>query len=146
MIMNEETDAVVYIVCREMEAPRTLKDIAEASNITRKSIARNYRILVFELGIKIPIVDPMKCIAKVANKLSLSEKTKHQALNIMGKVLKKEITAGKDPMGLAATVLYVSGLKTGEKIHQTTIAAASGVTEVTIRNRVKDLTRNLGLN
>jgi hypothetical protein len=32
----------------------------------------------------------------------------------MGKVLKKEMT-DKDPIGLAATVLYVSGLKTGEK-------------------------------
>jgi transcription initiation factor TFIIB len=138
--------ASVYIACREMGTPRTVKDIATVSNVKYKNIARNYRILVFELGIKIPAVDPMKCIAKVANTLTLSEKTKHQALNIMGKVLKKEITAGKDPMGLAATVIYVSGLKTGEKIHQTTIAAASGVTEVTIRNRFKDLTRNLELN
>jgi transcription initiation factor TFIIB len=138
--------AAVYIACREMGAPRTLKDIAEGSNIKYKNIARNCRILVFELGIKIPAVDPMKCIAKVANKLSLSEKTKHQALNIMGKVLKKEITAGKDPMGLAATVLYVSGIMTNEKIHKTRIAAASGVTDVTIRNRFKDLTRNLELN
>jgi transcription initiation factor TFIIB len=138
--------AAVYIACREMDTPRTLKDIAAASNIKSKGIAKNYRILVFELGIKIPVVDPMKCIARVANKLRLSEKTKHQALNIMGKVLKKEMTAGKDPMGLAATVLYVSGIMTSEKIHQTTIANASGVTEVTIRNRFKDLTRNLELN
>jgi transcription initiation factor TFIIB len=46
--------------------------------------------IVFELGIKIPVVDPIKCIVKVANKLTLIEKTKHQALDIMGKVLKKE--------------------------------------------------------
>jgi transcription initiation factor TFIIIB Brf1 subunit/transcription initiation factor TFIIB len=31
-------------------------------------------------------------------------------------VVKKEISAGKDPMALTATVLYISCLKVGEKI------------------------------
>ena len=138
--------AVVYVACGEMGTPRTIKDIVEAGNMKYKNIARNNMLLVFELGIKIPAIDPMKCIAKIANRLSLSEKPKHQALSIMGKVLKQEMTAGKDPMGLAATVLYASGIMTNEKIHQTAIANASGVTEVTIRNRSKDLTRKLKLN
>jgi transcription initiation factor TFIIB len=134
--------AAVYIAYREMAVPRTLKDIAEASNIKYKNIARNYRILVFELGIKIPVVDPMKCITKVANKLSLCERTKHQALNIMGEVTKKQMTAGKEPMGLAGIVIYASSRKTGERIPQSNIAAASGVTEVTIRNGLKNLRNN----
>jgi transcription initiation factor TFIIIB Brf1 subunit/transcription initiation factor TFIIB len=41
--------------------------------------------------------------------------TKRQAITIMKDVAKKEISAGKDPMGLAATVLYLSCLKTGEE-------------------------------
>jgi transcription initiation factor TFIIB len=138
--------AAVYIACRETGTPRTINDIAHASNTKRKDVTRCYRLMVLELGIKIPVVDPMKCLAKVANKLSISEKTKHQAMNIMEEVVNKKITAGKEPMGMAATVVYASSLKTDEKISQRDIAAASGVTEVTIRNRFKDLSRNLELN
>ncbi len=61
----------------------------------------------------------MKCIAKVANIANLSEKTKRQAISIMNEVRKKDeillLSAGKSPMGLAATILYLSCLKTGEK-------------------------------
>ncbi len=135
--------AAVYSTCREMETPRTIKDIAAKSNVKRKDVARSYRLLVLELGVRIPVVNPMKCVARVANKLSISEKTKHQAFNIMDEVINKKINAGKEPMGLAATVLYVSSIKTDEKIPQKDIAAASGVTEVTIRNRFKELKKLL---
>ncbi len=132
--------AAVFIVCREMGNPKTIKDIATTLDITRKDISRNYSVLVFELDIKMPLVDPMKCVVKIANKIGVSEKTKRKALNIMTEIVEKEISAGKVPMGLAATVLYISCLKTSERIPQNAIAAASGVTEVTIRNRLKDLT------
>jgi transcription initiation factor TFIIB len=135
--------AAVYSACRETETPRTIKDIAAVGNIRRKNLARNYRTLVFELDIKIPIVDPMKCIARVANRLKINEKTKYHAVNIMEEVVDREINAGKEPIGLAATVLYASSIKTEEKISQKDIAAASGVTEVTIRNRFKDLRKLL---
>ena len=55
----------------------------------------------------------MKCIAKVANKVKLSEKTKRKAAEIMSNVMKEEISAGKDPMGMAASVLYLSCIKSG---------------------------------
>jgi transcription initiation factor TFIIB len=131
--------AAVYIACRELGTPRTLKDVAVDSNVKPNEVARSYRLLYFELDLKIPIVDPLKCIAKVANKANLSEKTKRQAAEIMNNVTKREISAGKDPMGLAASVLYLSSFNTGENITQNNIASAAGVTEVTLRNRIKDL-------
>src|ERR1041384_1609261 len=135
--------AAIYAGCREMETPWTLKDIAAASNVKRKDIARNYRMLLFELNLKVPNADPIKCIVKVANRSNLTENTKREAIAIMKDVAKKEISAGKDPMGLAATVLYLSCLRTGEETTQTQIAHASGVTEVTIRNRLKELKSKL---
>jgi transcription initiation factor TFIIB len=144
--INSVLAASLYITCREMGISRTLKDITAVSNIKRKELAKMYRLMVFELDVKIPIVDPLKCIAKISNKLNLSEKTKRQAINIMNDVTKKEISAGKDPMGIAATVLYLSCLKTGENRNQIDIANAAGVTEVTIRNRFKDLKRQFNLN
>jgi transcription initiation factor TFIIB len=138
--------AAIYISCREIGTSRTLKDIASISNIKRKDIARTYRLLVLELNYKIPMVDPIKCIVRVANKANLSEKTKRQAMNIMHSVTRSGISAGKDPMGLAASVLYLSCMNTGESRTQTDIADAAGVTEVTVRNRYKNLKRQLHLN
>jgi transcription initiation factor TFIIB len=107
--------ASTYIACREAGISKTLKDIVVTSNMRRKNISKTYRKLLVELDYKVPVFDPMKCIARVANNTNLSEKTKHQALYIMNEVAQKEMSVGKDPMRLGATVLYVSCLKTGEK-------------------------------
>lgn len=137
--------AAIYIACREMGASRSLRDMVEITNVKRKVISRSYRLLVTELDIKMPLVDPMKCIAKIANKAKLSEKTKRMAIDMMNDLTRKEMSAGKGPMGLAATVLYLSGLRNSEYVTQKEIAEAAGVTEVTIRNRVKDLKTGLDL-
>jgi transcription initiation factor TFIIB len=65
-----------------------MKDIAAASNVKLKNIARTYRQLVLELDYKVPNPDPVKCIAKVANKTNLTEKTKRQALALWKKLQK----------------------------------------------------------
>ena len=131
--------AAIYIACRQMEVPRTLDEIAAISNIKRKSIAKCHRELILELQLKLPTIDSTKCIARVANKANISEKTKHQAMNLMNDVVKRGISAGKDPMGLAATVLYASCIKTGEQKTQVDLASAAQITEVTIRNRFRDI-------
>jgi transcription initiation factor TFIIB len=138
--------AAIYIACREMGIARTLNDIASLTNLRRKELARTFRLLILELDLKVPVVDPMKCIAKVANKTKLSERTKRQAMDIMASVTKRGISAGKDPMGLAGTVLYMSSKNSGETITQMDIANAAGVTEVTIRNRFRDLKSKINLN
>jgi transcription initiation factor TFIIB len=138
--------AAIYIACREMGAPRTLKDIATACNVKRKELSKDYRMLHSRLDLKVPQLEPIKCIAKVANMAKLGERTKRQAAEIMSNVTKKEISAGKDPMGLAASILYLSSIKTGEIITQSDIARAAGVTEVTVRNRAKEVREKLELN
>ena len=135
--------ASMYATFREMGVTRTLTDIATATDIKRKHIARSYMLLANELELKIPILDPMKCLVKVANKAGLSEKTKRKGLNIMKDVIEKEISGGKSPMGLAAAVLYLSCLENGETTTQADIAGAADITEVTLRNRFKDLKTQL---
>ena len=137
--------AAIYIACRQLDAPRTLDDIATASNVKRKSIAKSHRDLIFQLHLNLPSIDTTKCVAGVANKANISEKTKHQAINLMTDVVKNGIAAGKDPMGLAATVLYASCIKTGEQKTQFELAKAAQITDATIRNRFKDLKDQLGL-
>jgi transcription initiation factor TFIIB len=138
-------DAAVYIACREIGISRKLKDIATISNVKYKFLARTYRLLVFELDLKVPVTDPMKCIARVANNANLSEKVKRQAIRIMNDLINRKISAGKNPMALAATVLYLSCIKTDQNITQGNISNAAGVTEITIRNRLKDLKRDYSI-
>ena len=96
-------------------------------------------MLIGELDLKVPMADPMKCIVKISNKANLSKKITRQAMNLMTEIIKSRISAGKNPMSFAATVLYLSSLRAGMNITQLDIAIAAGITEVTIRNRIKEL-------
>jgi len=129
--------ASLYAACRDTETPRTLKDVADAANVKRKDIARCYRLLHHELELKMPVVDSIQCIARISSKLEISEKTKRYAIKVLKEAQERKESAGKDPMGLAATALYLSCVQNGVSITQRDLAEAAGVTEVTIRNRYK---------
>ena len=131
--------ASLYTACRDTETPRTLKDIAEAGNLKKKDIAKYYRLLHQEFDLKMPVVNPIQCIARIASSLGITEKTKRYAVNILKVAQAHEESAGKDPMGLAASALYLSCMKNREDMTQRDIAEAAKVTEVTIRNRYKSL-------
>jgi len=137
--------SALYAACRDTETPRTLKDVGNASNIKRKDIARCYRLLLRELSLKMPVVNPINCISRIASKAGLSEKTKREATKILQTAEELKISAGKDPMGLAAAALYVACVTNGESKTQRDVAEAAGVTEVTIRNRYKGLKIALNL-
>ncbi|MGI8720532.1 MAG: transcription initiation factor IIB [Nitrososphaeraceae archaeon] len=143
--INAVLVACLYITCRELGISRSIDELAEASNIRRKAITKIYREIVFLLQRKIPQVNCFQCIDKIANKIELSERTIRHARDLMKKVLEQEFSAGKDPMGFAGAVLYVSLQLDGKTIRQIDIAEAAGVTEVTIRNRAKDLKSQLHL-
>ncbi len=131
--------SALYAACRDTETPRTLKDVGNASNIKRKDIARCYRLLLRELSLKMPVVNPVNCVSRIASIAGLSEKTKREATKILRTAEELKISAGKDPMGLAAAALYVACVTNGESKTQRDVAEAAGVTEVTIRNRYKGL-------
>jgi transcription initiation factor TFIIB len=123
-----------YIACRELGIPRTLKEIAKISNLKEKEVARIYRKVMFELDLKVPQVDTFKEIIKLGNICGISEKAKRRAIKLMMTVMKTEISAGKNPMGLAGAVLYLSCKEYDEEITQSKIAEVAGVTEVTLRH------------
>jgi transcription initiation factor TFIIB len=135
--------ASVYLACRELETPRTLNEVSSASNVPRKKISRDYRLLVHTFDPRIPAIDHMRCITRIGNKVGVSEKTKRMAIKIMRQVIAMQISAGKGPMGIAATVLYIACLQAGETKTQKELSIAAGVTEVTIRNRYSELKKYL---
>jgi transcription initiation factor TFIIB len=137
--------ASIYVAARQSGVPRTLDEISEISNVKLKHAARSYRRIVTQLDIKAPIIDPSKYIMKVANKLGFDEKIKRKALELMEKAQKKNILVGKDPVSLAASILYLVNVDEGHHKTQSEIAKEAGTTEVTVRNRSKELRQKLGL-
>jgi len=135
--------ACLYASCRNTETPRTLNDIAKGINIRRKDVARCYRLIFRELELKMPVVDPVKGVSRIASIAGLGEKSKRKAIAILNDAKKGGIVAGKDPMGIAAAALYLACIMTGEVKSQKEISIASGVTEVTIRNRCAGLRKML---
>jgi transcription initiation factor TFIIB len=135
--------ACLYAACRNTQTPRTLQDISKGMDIKKKDIARCYRLVFRELELKMPVVDPVKGVSRIASIVKLNEKTKRKAIQILNQAKDTGLAAGKDPMGIAAAALYLACISTGEIKSQKEISIASGITEVTIRNRCAGLRKML---
>jgi transcription initiation factor TFIIB len=136
--------ASLYAAMRDTETPRTLKDIAASNNLEKKAVARDYRILLKEMDMSMPVADAAKNVNRIASHVGFSQRVARKAIEIVRITEQKEISAGKSPMGLAASALYLAGVIEGEVKTQKEIAEAAGVTEVTVRNRYKGLRADLG--
>jgi len=127
--------ASLYAACRENNIPRTLDNIAEAGNVERRILSRDLRTIIKKLGLNLNQYDTTSFISKISKNMSLKEKTKRDAFEILRRCEKEQITAGKHPVAQAAASLYISCIMNGEKISQKKFAVESGVSDVTIRNR-----------
>ena len=143
--MESVVAGALYAACRRHEVPRTLDELSEASGIEKKEIGRTYRFVTRELGLTILPSNPVDYIARFASALNLSAETQSKAIEILEKAQKIELTSGRGPTGIASAALYVSALIHGEKRTQREVADVAGVTEVTIRNRYKELLDQLDL-
>lgn len=137
--------ACVYAACRDMETTRTIIDISNHLQEKRKLIAKAYRILFQNLRLAVSVTDPINCIIKFANNLQIPEITKREAIKIFDILKEKELTAGKNPNAVAATVIYMAGIKTNINLSQHEITRISGITSVTIRNRLQDYKKYIEL-
>jgi transcription initiation factor TFIIB len=135
----------LYVAIRSSKLPRTLKEISEASQRTQKEIARSYGVIVRNLDMRMPIDDPTYYVTKVAEKAKVSSDVEGLAIHLIRTAKNNFATTGKDPSGLAAAILYLSARMLKEKVTQARLAKAANVTEVTVRNRKRDLIKSLKL-
>lgn len=143
--MESVVAGALYAACRRHEVPRTLDELSEASGIDKKEIGRTYRFITRELGIRILPSNPVDYIPRFTSALRLNPDTQSKAVEILEKAQKSELTSGRGPTGIAAAALYVAALINNEKRTQREVADIAGVTEVTIRNRYKELLKKLNL-
>ena len=143
--ISQLSAAALYAACRDLEIPRSLKDVAAAGNIDKKDLSRSYRTLVTELDIKMPVEDPVRSVPKIGSAIGVSPKTMSRAQEILRMAKAQGVSAGKDPMGLAGAALYIASHLEGEGKSQPRVAEAAEVTEVTVRNRYRALKSSLKL-
>ncbi|MBI4154539.1 hypothetical protein HY498_00430 [Candidatus Woesearchaeota archaeon] len=143
--MESVVAGALYAACRRHEVPRTLDELSEASGIDKKEIGRTYRFVTRELGMRILPSNPVDFIPRFASNLRLSPETQSTAVEILEKAQDAELTSGRGPTGIAAASLYVAALMNNEKRTQREVADVAGITEVTIRNRYKELLKKLNL-
>jgi transcription initiation factor TFIIB len=137
--------ASLYAACRVTKTPRRLEEISTFSLVEKKEITRCYRFLIRELNIRIPLVDPLTYISTIGEKISISGSTLGLAVRIFHEAKEKCILTGKDPKGIAAAVLYIACRQSGEKVRQQDIAIVANISEVTIRNRIKGIMKEINL-
>ncbi len=143
--MESIITALIYAVAREQGSPRTLSELSAASGIEKREIGRAYRYVAREIGIRILPATAVEYIPRFSSLLGLSGKTQAKAKKILSDAVDEEVTSGKGPTGVAAAALYIAAVLQGERRTQRDIADVVGVTEVTIRNRYKDLVEKLGI-
>jgi len=140
--------ASLYAAIRIHEFPRLLEDVCDASMNPRRSVIKflgllNREILP-ELSLSYKPITFEQLVFKFGNDLYLSMDIQKKALELLSKVKRNGISyIGKDPKGFAASALYLSAKKTSERKSQSEIAKIAKITEVTLRNRVNDITNKL---
>lgn len=141
--MASLVSASLYAACRENNLPRTLDDIANAGNIERRILSRDLRTIIKKLGLNLNQYDISSFISKISNNMNLKEKTKRDAFDILKRCEPEGIIAGKHPVAQAAASLYIACIINGEKISQKKFSKESGISDVTIRNRVALIRKTL---
>ena len=143
--MKSLISASLYAACREHNIPRTLDDVANAGNTERRTLSRDLRTIINKLDLNLKPYDTSSFISKISNNMNLKEKTKRDAFKILRLCEKEQITAGKHPVAQAAASLYISCIMNDEKVSQKKFSIESGVSDVTIRNRVALINKTLNL-
>jgi len=138
--------ATIYMACKQCDVVRSLDEICKATGSSKeekmnvKLTAKYYRMLVMELGSKTaPVVTLDKYISKIANLAKLEVRVERLAAEISEKTQDHNLADGKAPNGLAAAYLYIASTLLGQSILQRDVSSIAGITEVTIRNRCKEI-------
>ena len=139
------TAAVLYAACRQCNVPRTLEEISNIAQMKKKEIGRNYRNILSRLELKLLPTTPQDYISRFCSELKLSSDVQAKTLEILQEAAQQELTSGRGPTGIAAASLYIASVLCGERRTQREVAEVAGVTEVTIRNRYKEIAEKLDI-
>ncbi|OYR64744.1 transcription initiation factor IIB [Halorubrum ezzemoulense] len=131
--------ASLYAAARQVGNPRSLDEFTTVSRVEKMELTRTYRYVIRELGLRVQPADPTSYVPRFVSRLGLSEETERRARELLDDAANAGITSGKSPVGLAAAAVYAAALLSNEKVTQSQVSEVADISEVTIRNRYKEL-------
>ena len=131
--------AALYTAARQAGIPRSLDEIERVSRVDRMELTRTYRYIIRELGLEVKPADPESYIPRFASDLDLSDEVERRARELVEAARGDGLLSGKSPVGLAAAAVYAAALLCNEKVTQNDVSEVADISEVTIRNRYKEL-------
>ncbi|MFC4356419.1 transcription initiation factor IIB family protein [Halobium salinum] len=137
--------ATLYVACRQKNLPRSLAEVTAVSRVEQQDVARASRHLSSNLGLELRPVEPTAYLPRFCSRLDLSAETHAKAAEVLAISAEAGHCSGRSPTGCAAAAVYTAAMLCGEKRTQSDVAAAAGVTEVTIRNRYHEQVEALNL-
>ncbi len=150
LTLGRTNDAImggaILSAVRIHDVPRSMKEILDTTGLNRKKTIRAFRLIMQrilpKLHLKVQHFTPTRYVDKYFEELGSSMAIRNAAIELLNHCMKKGMpAAGKDPRGLAAAAIYLTGMKSGEKKTQHEIATHLKITEVTLRNRIKEIKR-----
>tara|TARA_R110002020_G_scaffold157312_3_gene340002 strand:+ start:455 stop:1390 length:936 start_codon:yes stop_codon:yes gene_type:complete len=135
--------ASLYAACRIQGIPRTLDEVGQFSRTGRKEIGRTFRAVSKDLMLRVPPASPENYVPRFCSILGLPTTVECKALTILSQAQSIDLTAGRGPTGIAAASVYLASMLQGHQRTQREVSDAAGVTEVTIRNRYKEICQAL---
>jgi transcription initiation factor TFIIB len=136
--------AALYAAARQAGTPRSLDEFESVSRVERMEITRTYRYVVRELGLEVRPAEPEDYLPRFVSELGLSDELERAARDLLENARHNAVHSGKSPVGLAAAAVYAASLLTNERTTQSAVGDVAGVSEVTIRNRYKELLEAAG--
>ncbi len=140
--------AALYAAIRVHEFPRLLEEVCESSMTPRRTVHRSLGMIVKdvlpEIGLKYKPITAEQLVFRFGNDLGLPMETQKMALNMLLRASKNGLMrTGKDPKGLAASVVYIAAKATNCRKTQAEVSEVAKVTEVTLRSRSKQIKSKL---
>ncbi|MFC7154691.1 transcription initiation factor IIB family protein [Halomarina halobia] len=131
--------AALYAAARQAGTPRSLDEVTMVSRIDKMELTRTYRYIIRQLNLEIKPADPESYVPRFASDLDLSDEVERRARELLRNARDTGLLSGKSPVGLAAAAIYAAALLSNEKVTQSQVSEVANISEVTIRNRYKEL-------
>ncbi len=131
--------AALYAAARQVGTPRSLDEFTAVARVDKTALTRTYRYVIRELKLEVKPADPESYVPRFASRLGCSEEVERTARELLRTAADAGVTSGKSPVGLAAAAVYAAALLANEKVTQSEVSSVADISEVTIRNRYKEL-------
>ena len=142
---TEVMAASIYATCREQGIPRSMDEIADSLNVTKKRVSKCYKVLISQMGIKPELANPLDCLSKFCSVLGVSEKTKRYAFGVLKQANSTRVLSGSKPAVVCAGALYLACIVNHEYISQLKMSELVKVSAPSIRKAFNILNKQLAV-